>query len=1404
MPVRLGDIEFGLGSDDRALDRSMAKLAQFGASVERAARSTGKGARKVESDFRRQERAILKALQTVLKFNREARNIGAGKGSAAASAKAVRQASTAFAGLTNQMTKGRASALTFDRAMGRFNATLGRSQRELRTFTTAQRKAATETQFFGVSIRDFASASVIALGPLSGLGAQIQAVASIAARTSFVVAGFIATVTLAGVAIAKIGSASVETALEMDKINARMISIAGSSEAASVEFENLQKLAEATGLNFRDLSQTFTRLQTAAQGTGLEGAAVAQMFEDLSFAAAKFRLPAEDVKGVMKAIEQIMSKGNVTAEELRQQLGDRLPGAFNRAADAMGVTTTALNKMLKKGELLAVDFLPKFTKEIRRAFGAESVNRVDSLQASINRLDNAMFTFNTSFDQAVGVSKVYRAALISLADVISALAANMDVLIASISILTFGFLGLVGPGILRGLTVMFGFLKKIGGFLIGAASAATGFGLALQLGLRFILGAGVGLALFATSAQSAVEAQNKLIDRIDAFIEVQESAKRTALDTTRTLISEVNIAAEVARREIKTVQAALIQAKKDREGAFELDVGVTIVKAHDAVVAARQAQLDALIESQGKLAKRATSLNIKEREQAGKQARLDANRIEAQNAIAESVRQTIDRIEQEAAAIREGAVAVALLKQEFKELDVLARLEIDLRKTVKDPGVIAAELKRARDAFMSLQDASRSAAFAKGLDVISDMNALAVATGQGEGALKRFNQQLQDTNAAKKFGDALGVAAKSAAIGEFGTRAYTRALEDWRDAQDRISLAALDKQTERIRLQAEAMKEGKGAVEALNNAFAREDAIEGYSTRVLSATDNIELARAKIVAYTATVDELAEVKTENVIKDIAKAVELLNQEASGVIAAGESFKQFQQILEDNKFIDIWRQKLIAAGETAEEAERILQPLIKSMERLRDVTKQVGIDDAVVAVRDKIIDLGLELKALQGGKDVFAAFQDAGKVTEALGAFEKQLVDDGIQGAELVTQLEPLRLMLLAVAEASRANKGKAKDPFGALADVEQSIKRIRLEIDALEAGPAALDALQRQFDIEDELDSVAKKLDKQGVSASVAAVRVDELRRALIDLAATEAKIIKLEALDQVDEDLDRMIAKIAAMQTGVPSILSNLLKSFERTDAIEDFIGFLDDAGVEQAEINKLTEEYVQLLDKLEEIAPAFERQVEAMRAVERALLDIEHGTSEIFAQMVVDAEFSFQSLVELGRRTVQQLLSEFFRLAIIKPLLDDITSGGGAGTGGGGSSGGFLGTVLKIGGALIGGFLGGGGGAGSFGSSAGQGGGGIGLGTGGLYAHGGVLNGPTLFGTNTGLAIGGEASEEGLLPLIRNSRGDLSVNTVGGGRAPTVVFNISTPNPSGFFRAKSEMATMASQFVNNGNRNM
>ena len=49
----------------------------------------------------------------------------------------------------------------------------------------------------------------------------------------------------------------------------------------------------------------------------------------------------------------MISKGKVQAEELRGQLGERLPSAFQLAAKAMGMTTAQLDKFMADGKLTA-------------------------------------------------------------------------------------------------------------------------------------------------------------------------------------------------------------------------------------------------------------------------------------------------------------------------------------------------------------------------------------------------------------------------------------------------------------------------------------------------------------------------------------------------------------------------------------------------------------------------------------------------------------------------------------------------------------------------------------------------------------------------------------------------------------------------------------------------------------------------------------------------------------------------------------------------------------------------------------------------------------------------------------------------------------------------------------------
>ncbi len=202
-------------------------------------------------------------------------------------------------------------------------------------------------------------------------------------------------------AAARAGRALVDTSIAMERIENSLRAATGSAAGAQRELGFVRAEAERLGLNLEQTAGAYASLAAAARGTALEGQAAREIFTAISEAATVMGLSAYEAEGALRAIEQMISKGSVQAEELRGQLGERLPGAFQIAARAMGVTTQELSKMLADGEVLASDLLPKLARQLREEFSGEVPNAVKGLHQEIERLNTAWFELKAAFAESV-------------------------------------------------------------------------------------------------------------------------------------------------------------------------------------------------------------------------------------------------------------------------------------------------------------------------------------------------------------------------------------------------------------------------------------------------------------------------------------------------------------------------------------------------------------------------------------------------------------------------------------------------------------------------------------------------------------------------------------------------------------------------------------------------------------------------------------------------------------------------------------------------------------------------------------------------------------------------------------------------------------------------------------------
>ena len=172
------------------------------------------------------------------------------------------------------------------------------------------------------------------------------------------------------------------------------------AKQGEISFLWIKSFSNKYGLEVEAVADGFKTLQGAMMKTKFTSSDTRKMFEQVSTGVVALGLSSDDAKGTFLALGQMMGKGKVQAEELRGQIGERIPGAFAIAARAMNMSTSELDKFMQDGKLVAEDFLPKFAAEMEKTFGSKAAENAHGLTQEMNRMSSAWTNLMTSIGES--------------------------------------------------------------------------------------------------------------------------------------------------------------------------------------------------------------------------------------------------------------------------------------------------------------------------------------------------------------------------------------------------------------------------------------------------------------------------------------------------------------------------------------------------------------------------------------------------------------------------------------------------------------------------------------------------------------------------------------------------------------------------------------------------------------------------------------------------------------------------------------------------------------------------------------------------------------------------------------------------------------------------------------------
>lgn len=206
-------------------------------------------------------------------------------------------------------------------------------------------------------------------------------------------------------AVAAGGVFITRTGQEFQGLSNLMLTVSEDAQDAADNLAWAKEQAIRLGLDFEVVGSAYAKLLSGGEGE-MSKSEIQETLLGIAEAGTVLNLSLEANKRVFTGMTQMMGRGQVMAQELKEQIGEVIPDAIThmaKAAQDAGIsisgTRSELADLMEDGKVFTKDVLPFFNKRIREAYapGLEEAlksnkNAMNSLVAAAKIAANEIFT----------------------------------------------------------------------------------------------------------------------------------------------------------------------------------------------------------------------------------------------------------------------------------------------------------------------------------------------------------------------------------------------------------------------------------------------------------------------------------------------------------------------------------------------------------------------------------------------------------------------------------------------------------------------------------------------------------------------------------------------------------------------------------------------------------------------------------------------------------------------------------------------------------------------------------------------------------------------------------------------------------------------------------------------------